>query len=315
MTVADELGLFSLLAQGAATAPEVAARLELGARGAEALLAVNAALGFLVQRGGRFGLAEPARHFLLPGGDFYWGGMLQRDRFSALHQDLRKALGRDAHPEQEPDTRLAAAWASGQIDEAQARRTTEAMHAHSFPAAMGVARHGDFAGVTRLLDVAGGSGCFPIALAQRYPGLRCTVMELPEVCLLAAEYITRYGVAAQVDTHGANMFTHPWPRDYDAIFFSNIFHDWDAPRCRHLAQQSSAVLPSGGRIYLHEILLADAKDGPLPAALFSMAMLIANYGKQFSFGELEALLTGCGFVDVQATLTYGYYSLISARKP
>ncbi|MDQ3702918.1 MAG: ubiquinone/menaquinone biosynthesis protein, partial [Chloroflexota bacterium] len=259
--------------------------------------------------------AEPARQFLLQGGDFYWGAMLHRNQQSTLHQEVLDALRRDAHPEQTPDARLAASWASGQIDAAQARGTTAAMHAHSFPAAVGVARNGDFTGVARLLDVAGGSGCFSIALAQRHPNVRCTVMELPEVGRVAEEYIARYGVTAQVETHAANMFADPWPTGYDAVFFSNIFHDWDVARCRHLVAQSFAALPSGGRIYLHEILLADSRDGPLPAALFSLAMLIANYGKQFTFGELESLLREGGFRDVGAAPTYGYYSLVSARKP
>jgi O-methyltransferase domain len=315
VTVADEVGLFTLLAEGETTAPEAAGRLSLGARGAEALLAVTAALGLAGQRGGRFGLAEPARQFLLPGGDFYWGAMLQRSQHSTLHQELLEALRRDAHPEQAPDARLAAGWASGQIDAAQARSTTAAMHAHSFPAAVGVARNGDFTGVTRLLDVAGGSGCFSIALAQRRKDVRCTVMELPEVGRVAEEYIARYGVTAQVETRAANMFADRWPAGHDAVFFSNIFHDWDVARCRHLVTRSFAALPSGGRIYLHEILLADSRDGPLPAALFSLAMLIANYGKQFTFGELESLLSEGGFRDVRSALTYGYYSLVSARKP
>ena len=78
VTVADEIGLFALLAGGPAPAQEVAARLDLGPRGAEALLAVCAALGFLTQHGGRFGLTDTARHYLLREGDFYWGPMLHR---------------------------------------------------------------------------------------------------------------------------------------------------------------------------------------------------------------------------------------------
>jgi O-methyltransferase domain len=111
------------------------------------------------------------------------------------------------------------------------------------------------------------------------------------------------------------MFADPWPQGYDAVFFSNILHDWDEARRMSLARKSFRILPPGGRLYLHEMLLAETRDGPLPAALFSLAMLIANYGKQLSLTELEGLLEGAGFVDVGATPTYGYYSLVSARKP
>ena len=207
------------------------------------------------------------------------------------------------------------AWARGESDPQLARSVTSAMHSHSFPAAFGVARRGDFAGVRRLLDVAGGSGCVCIALALRLPALRCTVLELAPVCALAARYAAEYGVADLVDTHAADMFADPWPAGYDAHFFGNIFHDWGEARRRFLARRSFAALPGGGRIYLHEMLLADTADGPLPAAAFSLNMLFANEGKQFTAPELEALLTTTGFRDLTVTPTSGYYSLVSARKP
>ena len=62
-------------------------------------------------------------------------------------------------------------------------------------------------------------------------------------------------------------------------------------------------------------LLADTRDGPLPAALFSLAMLVGNNGKQFSLAELAGLLTGGGFADVRATHPAGYYWLSDARRP
>ena len=317
--IADELGLFGRLAAGPASAAAVAAALDLGPRGAAALLAVGAALGFLTQHGGRFGLTAAARHFLLPGSDFYWGAMLhlRQGQVDPLQEALLAALRRDAHPAAAApaDPRPVAGWARGQVDAALARETTARMHAHSFPAALGAARHGDFAGVTRLLDVGGGSGCVLIALAQRHPGLRCTVLELPAVCPVAAAYLTRYGVADRVDTWPADMFVDPWPRGYDAVFLGNILHDWDAPRRAALARKSFAALPPGGRLYLYELLLADTRDGPRPAALFSLAMLLVTYGQQLTLGELETLLGASGFVDVRATQTYGYYSLVSARKP
>src|SRR5205085_1664541 len=112
------------------------------------------------------------------------------------------------------------------IDAERAQTITAGMHSHSFPAAMGVARHGDFTGIRRLLDVAGGSGCFCIALALRYPEMRFTVMELQTVCEIAARYAAQYGASEQIDTCAANMFADAWPTGYDGHFFSNVLHDW-----------------------------------------------------------------------------------------
>jgi len=188
------------------------------------------------------------------------------------------------------------------------------MHAHSFPAAMSMARKGDFADVHQLLDVGGGSGCYCIALATRYPNMRFTVMELPVVCKLTEQYIASYGLQGQIETIPANMFTDPWPSGYDGVLFSDIFHIWDLASCLQLAKRSFEMLPPGGRIFLHEILLNDTKDGPLVAAAYSTSMLWMG-SKQYTARELDKLLRDVGFTDVTVNPTHTYFSLVSARKP
>jgi hypothetical protein len=62
------------------------------------------------------------------------------------------------------------------------------------------------------------------------------------------------------------------------------------------------------------MLLNDAMDGPLPAALFSVMMLNTR-GKQFSFLELADLLTSVGFKWPEVRHSYAYYSIVVAYKP
>ena len=45
--------------------------------------------------------------------------------------------------------------------------------------------------------------------------------------MLSRGYIADGGVSDRVDTVSIDMFREAWPRDYDGMFFSNIFHDWD----------------------------------------------------------------------------------------
>ena len=144
--------------------------------------------------------------------------------------------------------------------------------------------------------------------------MRFTVAELDAVCKLAERYASHFGLQDRIDTVALDMFKDPFPSGYDAVFFSNIFHDWGRKRCLHLARASFEALPPGGRIYLHEILLGDSKDGPLPATSFSMAMMFFTEGKQYTLGELREILEESGFAEVGVTATYGYYSLVSARK-
>jgi acetylserotonin N-methyltransferase len=83
-----------------------------------------------------------------------------------------------------------------------------------------------------------------------------------------------------------------------------------------LAAKSFAALPSGGRIFLSEILMDDDGTGPWHAASFSLLMLVGTLGKQYSLPEFRDILESAGFTDVDAVRTGGgYYSLVSARKP
>jgi acetylserotonin N-methyltransferase len=109
------------------------------------------------------------------------------------------------------------------------------------------------------------------------------------------------------------MFRSDWPAGHDAILFANIFHDWSIDTCAFLAERAFSALPSGGRLYLHEMLLNDDGAGPQAAASFSMLML-RTQGQQFTFPQLKGILERAGFTDVRVAQTYCYYSLVTARR-
>ena len=322
MSVADELGVFTALASAPATAAETAQRLGFNRRATEVLLSMLSALGLVVVRDGRHELTDVTRTYLLPESRYYWGPLLRilgvmPQHHAALIEALRapdRVSPMDAAPSEPSPNDAADSWKRGQIERAQAEAVTRLMHCHSLPASVGAARNGNFAGTTRLMDVGGGSGCFSIAIAQQFPAVRCTVLELPAVCDVARRYIAEGGVADRVDTTSIDMFRDAWPRGYDGMFFSNIFHDWNAETNVFLARRSYEALQRGGRIFLHEQLLAEDGSGPVTTASFSMLMLLGTHGRQYTFAELEQILSSAGFVDIDSRATYGYYSIVSGRK-
>lgn len=311
MTIADEIGLFAML-QTPATAAEVAQQLGTVPRMTNALLGLLAALDLLVQHQGRFSLSEVARTYLLPQSPYYWGGMLRFGWTTELHTKMRQALRRERLPRA---SRVTDIWSTGSLTLDAARVVTQAMHSHSFPAAMALAQRPFFTGVRRMLDAGGGSGAFSIALSLQQAELQCTIMDLPVVCQVTQQHIDQYGLQDRITTHPADMFVDSWPSGYDAVFFGDIFHDWDEHDCHLLAARSFALLPSGGQIFLHEMLLTETRDSPIIASVVSVTMALDTEGKQFTATELAELLSECGFVDVTVTPSYGYYSLITARKP
>lgn len=156
---------------------------------------------------------------------------------------------------------------------------------------------------------------FSIEIAKAQPSLRATVMEIAAVCAEADRYIAASGLTPRVRTEAVNMFMQAWPSGHDAHFLSNILHDWSDDTCRLLVKKSFEALPSGGRIVLHEMLMDDDGCGPLPAAAFSLLMLLGTRGRQYSLPELRGFLESAGFTGVETFTTGGgYYSLVVARK-
>jgi acetylserotonin N-methyltransferase len=187
MAVADELGVFAALDSAPATAAEAAQRLGFNQRAVHVLFSMLSALGLLAVRDGRHELTETTRTYLLPQSPYYWGPLLRAlgvlpHQHAALIAALRAPDERAATNETAPGKKRARpddpaeAWQRGHIDRAQAEVVTRLMHCHSLPASVGAARHGNLQGVTRLLDVGGGSGCFSVAIAQHFPSIRCTVL-------------------------------------------------------------------------------------------------------------------------------------------
>jgi acetylserotonin N-methyltransferase len=321
VTVADELGIFASLAETPATIPELALRMGFDERATAAVLRLLTSLGLLLQAGGRYHLTATARSYLLPDGFAYWGDVFKNARTYSLHLLLKEKLLRkaipvsaDGRPNAGDSNAPADKWASGEIDLTAARNVAAFMHAHSRAAAFGAAESAEFSDARKLLDVGGGSGCFSIAFAQKRPDLSCTVLELPQMCLVAEEYIGRAGLSPRVNTMPLDMFRQEWPRGYNAHFYSNIFHDWSFETCAWLARQTFDSLPSGGGIIVHEMLLDDDKAGPITTAAFSMLMLNTQ-GQQFTFDQLREILEAAGFVKVTVKHSHGYYSLVTAVKP
>jgi predicted O-methyltransferase YrrM len=316
VTAAIELEVFEALAASPATHDELARRLGLSERATEVVLPLFASLGLLRRYDGRYQLDEVARLYLLRESAYYWGALLNRmGPSSPHHAAIVQALkGQAASTTGGPDDRPSDAWAAGHVEIEQARMIAAFMHSHSIAAALGMARNVDFSGVRRLLDVGGGSGCFCIALAQRLPELRCTIMELPAMCEVAKEYVAAAGLGDRISTRAVDMFRQEWPRDHDAMFFSNILHDWDFATCAGLLAKAHSALPAGGRVFIHEALLDDSGVGPRTTSTFSLLMLLGTQGRQFTYAELAKILTEADFEDIGATPSYGYYSVIRGMR-
>jgi SAM-dependent methyltransferase len=166
----------------------------------------------------------------------------------------------------------------------------------------------------RLLDIAGGSGIYACAIVARHSHLTAAVFERPPVDEMARAMIAQRGFADRVGVVAGDMFTNPLPAGFDAHLFSNVIHDWDFPKVRVLLASSFAALAPGGLVIVHGAHLNADKTGPLPVAEYSSLLMSVTEGRCYSVAEMETLLHGAGFRDMQFTPTAADRSIITARK-
>jgi acyl transferase domain-containing protein/NAD(P)-dependent dehydrogenase (short-subunit alcohol dehydrogenase family)/SAM-dependent methyltransferase len=314
VSVADEINLFQALETTPLSFAELAKQLGISTRAAETLSGILIGLNLLKKDAGKLSLTPQAEMYLVPSSPFYWGELLHQVRGRTEHKALLIAVRQDRNPFSVYG-RLSDDWESSSLSLETARKFTSLMHSMIFAPAHNAVKSGLFEPVTRLLDVGGGSGCFGIVFVKAYPGRQAGIFDLPPVCEITKEYLRQFAVEGQVSVHPGNFFKDAWPKGYDGLCFSNIFHDWSPENCKKLARSAYETLEPGGSIFLHEMLLDEDKSGPLTTAFFDLYMFMDFSAQQFTQAELMDMLNEAGFQEPTITQTFGYYSVVSARKP
>jgi hypothetical protein len=147
-----------------------------------------------------------------------------------------------------------------------------------------------------LMDVGCGSGLYSIACLRAFPNLKVIALDHKNVLETASRLAAEFGVADRMEYRPTDMFNDPLPEGCDAVLISNVLHDWDFEECLRLVTRCGEALVTGGRLMIHQYFLNDGFDGPLAAAMHSVALFCGTRGRVYSRAECESWLraAGCG---------------------
>lgn len=206
-------------------------------------------------------------------------------------------------------------WKSGKGENKQAKSVAEGMDSLIKASAISIAQSGAFEGVSRLLDIGGGSGAYAVAITEAVEDLEAIVLDLPTMCHQAKKFIRRRR-AERVSTYCADFFHDDWPAECDGFLFSNVLHDWPIKEVKKLLKKARMFLPTKiakGSIFIHEALLDKNRNGPQMVAIFNLQMQMGFGGSQFTKIELSDLLEDAGFTKPRVVAKFGYYTLLQAK--
>ena len=168
-------------------------------------------------------------------------------------------------------------------------------NAHAVWVLDALANH-DLSQFAHLCDVAGGQGHLMCTFLAKYPHLRGTVMDLPNVVenkeLLWAD---RMGVGDRCTYVGGDMFEEIPAAD--AYTMKMILHDWNDEECVQILSNIRDSASQKGRLFVCEHIVSNPET-PHFSKLFDIHMMCWGTGRERTSEEYQALLERSGWTYI-----------------
>lgn len=288
-----EFGIFNHLAEGPATADDLATKTGLHRERALTLLTALAGLGLVAAEDGRFSNSPAAEAFLVNGAKYDFSDYLQRQvarQMYPLMDQIEDALSDNL------DDEATASYADWFSDPAQARLYSESQHKGSLGPARQLARNLDLSSARSMLDVGGGTGAFSITLCKANPELRSTIVDFPNVADIGREYVDAAGLGERISYVDADATKGAWPHEQDIVLMSYLLSGVAAEMHASLFEQAFAALKPGGRLLVHDFIVDAGRDGPRLTALWQLQhTAFTPHARSLDDGWLRGALEKAGF--------------------
>lgn len=287
-------GVLGHLAGGPMALLELQARIGGNAAMLEATLEAGVALGLLRRDGDRYH-AEPDLVDCLgrPGSPGYIG-----ESVALLHSLVRPMIELGAAVRQ-PE--LPAAIAACRTPDAEpTRRMTAAMDAYARTRGRELVDRIDFSGAAQLLDVGCGPGTYAMAILERHPSARATLLDLAGPIGEAQRQAVARGLADRVTLVVGDARTWEPSTTFDTVLISNTLHMLGPNDAQALVAKAHGFLGPGGRLVVQAQFLDEGRTSPRwPVLLNLIQHLVTERGRNHTVGETRGWLQRAGFVDVR----------------
>ncbi|WP_375481275.1 methyltransferase [uncultured Mycobacterium sp.] len=310
-----ELGIADLLAGGAMTAPQIAARIGSDPDTTHRLLrgAVSCGLCNMNQRTGAVKLTRT-------------GAVLRSDhpaslrawaRYKGLRSTVEAWCGltasvRSGHSAFATVHGMSVwEWFAAHPDEERLFAST--MRQATEISARAIARAYPWPDGAVVCDVAGGTGRLLSAIVESRANLRGVLVDVAGVIAEAEPFLADRGLADRIDRVEGDIFG-TIDAIADVYLLKDVLHDWDDERCGKILTAVAASMPSGSRLVVVEIIQPPNRPNPFTPLLDLHTLTQRDGGRLRSVAELSALLTAAGLRPTGRVVSVVPHDLIEAEK-
>lgn len=185
-------------------------------------------------------------------------------------------------------------------DTEAARRMTAAMDAYARSRGTEIAERLDFSKVTRLLDLGCGPGTYSLAIVERHPHVRATLLDFPGPIAEARRLAAARGMERRVKFVAGDGMSYVPKEPFDAILVSNTLHMIGPEGSMRLLERCHGMLAPGGRLIVQAQYLNDDRVSPRwPTLLSLIQRVVTSDGRNHAIRETTRWMERAGFHDVR----------------
>jgi ubiquinone/menaquinone biosynthesis C-methylase UbiE len=308
---AIELGVFTAVAEGAASPSEIASKCQASERGIRILCDGLVTSGLLLKHDSVYENTPDATVFLNRHSQAYVGSIAEflcdPEMTAGMLQNLTACVRKGGT--------VMGAEGTVSDDNPVWIKFARAMAPMTRLTAEFIAAQLPVSGRLKVLDIAAGHGMYGIAVARRNPETEITALDWEAVLEVAKGNAAAAGVADRFRTIPGSAFTVGFGADYDAILLTNILHHFDLATCESLAAKVCAALKPGGRAFTLEFVPNEDRVSPEVPARFALTMLFTTaHGDAYTFAEYEPMFARAGFSSSAVHLLETQQSVIISTK-
>jgi hypothetical protein len=295
---AVELGVFTVLGEGALDSEALIERIGVHQRGGRDFLDALVALNLLDRdAAGRYTNRPDCDLYLDARKPTYIGGQLERlnerlyESWGHLTETLRTGRG--------PSALANGGYRALYADNAAFESFLRAMTGSSLIPAKALAERFPWHRHATVMDVGTAQGCVPVELARAHAHLRGGGFDLPQVEPAFRDYVRRNGLSDRLAFYPGDFLRDDLPRA-DVLIMGRILHNWDLATKQLLLCKAAQALPRGGALIAYDNIIDDERRHRAHSLLASLNMLIDTpAGFEFTEHECASWMREAGFRDIR----------------
>ena len=185
-------------------------------------------------------------------------------------------------------------------DNIPAERMTQAMDAYARSRGIEIADRLDFSQTQRLLDLGCGPGTYSIAIVERNPHVRATLLDLPGPIAEARRLAAARKMTDRLEFVATDAMDYTFKEPFDTVLVSNTLHMIGPAGSLELLKRCYQMVVPGGRLIVQAQYLNDDRVSPRWPTLLNLLQRVATpHGRNHAIGETREWMEQAGFQNIE----------------